>query len=289
MYALFVICTICLIFLYLGIKKNKSMFIVVESGSTKADWMVIANENEQVFNTIGFNPYFHNEQDILKELNKSNDLHSIKEQVEELFFYGAGCSSPELNKIIENGLSAFFTNAVVHVNHDLDACAYACYSGSPAIACILGTGSNSCYFDGHEVSEVVPALGHILGDEASGSYFGKRILADYLYNRLPEIMHKELQASGLDKMTIVENVYQKPNANVYIASQMPVLIKHKDLDYCQRMINEGLQVFIDTHIKCYPNYLDCDVSFVGSLAYLLRDELKAACEKNNVSLKILLS
>ena len=189
------------------------MFIVVESGSTKADWMVIANENEQVFNTIGFNPYFHNEQDILKELNKSNDLHSIKEQVEELFFYGAGCSSPELNKIIENGLSAFFTNAVVHVNHDLDACAYACYSGSPAIACILGTGSNSCYF---------------------------------------------------------------------------VLIKHKDLDYCQRMINEGLQVFIDTHIKCYPNYLDCDVSFVGSLAYLLRDELKAACEKNNVSLKLII-
>jgi len=264
------------------------MFIIVESGSTKADWMVIDGEDEQMLNTVGFNPYFHSEQFILKELVKNDGLFSIKDQVDELFFYGAGCSSPELKNIIKKGLTEFFTKALIHVNHDLDACAYACYNDKPTIACILGTGSNSCYFDGTVVSEAIPALGHILGDEASGSYFGKKILADFLYNRLPKEIHDECVRYGLSKKTIIDRVYRKPDANVYIASMMPILIKSKKLAYAQDLIKTGLQEFVDTHIKCYDNFKECDVSFVGSLAYLLSAELKQVCLENDIKLNLII-
>lgn len=264
------------------------MFIIVESGSTKADWMVINGEDEQMLNTVGFNPYFHSEQFILKELVKNDGLFAIKDEVEELFFYGAGCSSPELNNIIKKGLTEFFTKALIHINHDLDACAYACYNDKPTIACILGTGSNSCYYDGTTVSEAIPALGHILGDEASGSYFGKKILADFLYNRLPKEIHEECIRHGLNKETIIDRVYRKPDANVYIASMMPILIKSKKLTYAQDLIKTGLQEFVDTHIKCYDNFKECDVSFVGSLAYLLSAELKQVCSENDIKLNLII-
>lgn len=260
------------------------MFIVVESGSTKADWMVINGAQEIVHSTKGFNPYFHTKQDILLELNAKIELDLIKEDVKEIFFYGAGCSTPELNEIIESGLKAFFVNAIIHVDHDLNACAYACYDDKPEIACILGTGSNSCYYDGEKAIEVVPALGYILGDEASGNYFGKKILADFLYGRLPDPMSRELEVAGINKSVIIEHIYKKPNANVYIASFMPTLIRHKDLEYSQKIIRDGFQNFIGTHVKCYANYQKCEVNFVGSLADLLQQELREVCSENDISI-----
>ncbi len=259
------------------------MFIVVESGSTKADWMVVDGNHESAYSTKGFNPYFHSREDILRELVAHEELNSIKDQVKEIFFYGASCSSDSLNQIIEDGLSSFFLTADTFVGHDLDASAYACYNGKPEIACIIGTGSNSGYYDGGMVEEVVPALGHILGDEASGNYFGKRILADYLYKRLPAELHDDLHSAGHTKETIIDNVYRKPDANVYIASFMPFLIRNKSLDYCQELIKSGIQEFIDTHVKCFINYRECEVNFVGSLAELMRDELLEVCESNQIT------
>lgn len=258
------------------------MLIVVESGSTKADWMILHNGTETISNTKGFNPYFHSKEDILAELNTNNDLEKIKEDVQQLYFYGAGCSSPELNAIIESGLSAFFRNACITVDHDLNASAFACYNGEPEIACILGTGSNSCFFDGANIREEVPALGHMLGDEGSGNYFGKRMLADFLYNKLPEPMHNKFVEMGLDKATIVDRVYRQSDANVFIASLMPVLINNKDLEYSQALIRKGFQEFIDIHVKCFVEHKTAEVNFVGSLSDLLKDELYAVCADNGI-------
>lgn len=258
------------------------MLLIVESGSTKADWMLIKEGGAIPYNTKGFNPFFHGKEDILLELNDHLELDLIKDQVTEIYFYGAGCSSPELNARIEAGLSAFFINADVTVGHDLLACALSLFEGRPLIASILGTGSNSCYFDGGSVKEEVPALGYILGDEGSGSYFGKRILADYLYERLPDVMMKDLANQGMTKEKIIENVYMKPDANVYIASFMPTLIKNKNLDYSQKLIKKGLREFIDVHVKCFRNYKEAQVSFVGSVASLLQDELKEVCAEEGV-------
>lgn len=258
------------------------MFIVVESGSTKADWMIIDGLVKTKTKTKGMNPYFHDENMVFNELKKNDILFNIKHKVEQIFFYGAGCSSPKLNHKIEKGLSAFFMNSIPTINHDLEACAYACYNNEPEIACIIGTGSNSCYYDGRNVIEEIPSVGHHLGDEASGNYFGKILLADFLYKRLPMEIHNELVEMGLNKDIIIENVYQKPDVNVYIASFMPVIIKHKDSEYAKNIIKEGFQRFLDIHVKCYSNYKDCEVNFVGSVADFLRDELNEVCKANNI-------
>ena len=257
-------------------------FIVVDSGSTKADWVVVSEGGSQTHKTQGFNPYFHSEDEIVRVLNASKELLAISDRVDEIYFYGAGCSSPELNRIIQNALERIFTRAEVHVDHDLTASALACFRGKPEIACILGTGSNSCFYDGSNMYQSVPALGYILGDEGSGSFFGKALLRDFLYHRLPEVVEEELTKSGLDHKAIVENVYQRPNANVYIASFMPVLIRNKNLPYFQKLIKEGLALFIENHVMRYDTYKDVEVNFVGSLAFLLREELDEVCNQRKI-------
>ena len=258
------------------------MLIVVESGSTKSDWMLVEGNSREKVSTIGFNPYFHSEDDVEEELRKHCALMDIASEVTDIYFYGAGCSIPELNAKIERGLKRIFRNAEVSVDHDLNACAYATYNGTPEIACILGTGSNSCYFDGEEVREEIPALDYVLGNEGGGTYFGKQMLADFLYKRLPKELHEEMEALDLDKKTIVDNVYIKSNANVYIASFMPILIKHKSLPYCQQLIREGIEKFIEIHVKCFENYKHVEVNFVGSVAHLLSEELIKVCEEKKI-------
>lgn len=264
------------------------MFLVVESGSTKADWKLVDGSVETSYCTKGFNPYFHTQEDILTELNDHLELGLMKEKIATVFFYGAGCSSANLNSIIENALSHFFCNSKVFINHDLSAAAFACYGGDPIIACIIGTGSNSCYYDGSVVFEELPALSYILGDEGSGSHFGKALLSDFQYKRVPAALEKELTHMGLTNSVINENVYMKPNANVYIASFMPVLIRHKDLKYSQDLIRKNFQQFIDIHIKCYENYNEVKVNFVGSIASLLEAELREICAENEIEIGLIL-
>lgn len=261
------------------------MLLVVDSGSTKSDWVLVQNQENLSFNTMGLNPYFHDEDTVYNAIHSNTELFHFSEIVSELYFYGAGCSAPHLNSIIERGLQRAFPNAIIHVGHDLTACAYATYTGIPAISCIIGTGSNSCYFDGNEVSEVIPALGYILGDEGSGSYFGKQLLANYLYKRLPEHIHQSFfNETGLDKDQIVEHVYKQPNANVYLASMMKFIIKHANDPYIEEMIFKGFVHFIDIHVKCYENHRVVPVHFIGSIAYLFRKQLEKACGVNNVEL-----
>lgn len=260
------------------------MILVVESGSTKADWMLIKDGQNIPYSTKGFNPFFHSKEDILIELNDHLELDLIKNDITKIYFYGAGCSSKKLNAIIKNGLKAFFTKATIQVDHDLKACAVSLYEKKPIIACILGTGSNSCFFDGKEITENSHALGYILGDEGSGSYFGKSILSAYLYGRLPEKMMTEMNRLGLNKEIIFENVYMKEDANVFIASFMPVLIRNKELDFCQKLIQKGFLDFIDKHVLCYPEAQKSTISFVGSVASLLKDELEQACLSKGLSI-----
>lgn len=263
------------------------MILIVDSGSTKADWRLInqLGENLKDFSTMGFNPYFHSSDLVETELRKSANVMEIASFVEHVFFYGAGCSSVTLDAIIQEGLSRVFTNANVLVGHDLEACAFATYYGEPEISCILGTGSNSCYFDGVEVTEAVPSLAYILGDEGSGSYFGKRLLQDYFYKLLPEDMaeafHSEFNLTDKD---IVRKVYNEPNANVYLASFMKFIGKFKDHPHVENWMVDGFRHFLEIHVKCYSNWADVKVNFIGSVAFHFRKYLEMACETENVIL-----
>lgn len=259
------------------------MLIIIESGSTKADWLIIQGDKRHQHSTIGFNPFFHSSQFVTETLKKDEVLKQYFNENGEIHFYGAGCSSPDLNNVVKNGFLEVFTQAKVFVDHDLLAAGLSLYRNKDVIACILGTGSNSVYFDGKNLSEVVPALGYILGDEGSGSFYGKRILADFLYKRLPSELHLEVEKLGLTKNEIFKKVYMEPNANVFLASMGPILIKNKHLEYCQQLIKQGFELFIDRHVLCFPNCYEVEVSFVGSISALLSEELEAICKEKGLS------
>lgn len=257
------------------------MLLVADSGSTKCDWVLVQDGKPfKRFSTMGFNPYFHNEAVISGTLRRKQSLVPWLGDIRQAFFYGAGCSTPELQQVVQRALYSLLPRARVHIGHDLDAAAFATWNGSPGIACILGTGSNSCFFDGTRVTEEVPALAYILGDEGSGAWYGKHLLADFLYHRLPENMTGELERDyGLDRNVIMENVYMRPNANVYLASFMRFLNGHIAEDYVQKLVFEGMTAFMTTHVCCFPNYREVPTHFVGSVGYYFSDILHQAAAK----------
>jgi len=262
------------------------MILIAESGSTKTDWVLVGqNNNLSYFKTMGFNPFFHASEFIAEEIKSNSDLNASSSKVSRVYFYGAGCSSENMSRIIQKGLKQVFNNADISVDHDLLACAYATYEGEPSISCILGTGSNSCYFDGENLIEEVPAIAYVLGDEGSGSYYGKKLLRDYLYNLLPVSIKEDLETQlGISKSIIFENVYMKPHANVYLASFMKFINTQYHTDYVVNMIEHGMEEFIKIHVCCYPNYKNVKTHFIGSISKIFERELRKAAELHDVKL-----
>ena len=254
--------------------------LIADSGSTKCDWLAITEHGQELgeFHTMGFNPYFHDADLVEREMRNNSQAMAMADSVDRVYFYGAGSSSPELCAVIAEGLRRVFPGALVHVGHDLDGAAYSTYTGEPAVTCILGTGSNSCMFDGEVVREEVPALAYILGDEGSGSWFGKKLLASFLYHKLPQAIHDDFaEQYGLDKLSITKRVYQEPNANVFLASFMTFLGRHKTHPFIEAWLDEGFKAFLDVHVACFDGAKEMPVHFVGSVAYHFQDALKKAC------------
>lgn len=262
------------------------MVLIVDSGSTKSDWVLLKGLKErELFKTMGFNPYFHNETIIANAIKQNEDLFKYASEVTQVFYYGAGASSDDLKAVVKRALKRVFTHADIVVDHDLLACAYATYTGVPAISCILGTGSNSCHFDGKTLTEEVPALAYILGDEGSGSYFGKKLLSAFLYKHLPDAISKDLvDKFELSKDVIMENVYMMPHANVYLASFMRFIAEHKQDPWIDQMVYQGLKEFIRIHVCCFKDHKEVPVHFIGSVGYFFRDQLEKAAKELEVTL-----
>jgi N-acetylglucosamine kinase-like BadF-type ATPase len=262
------------------------MILIAESGSTKTDW-VLVNDNKEItmFKTMGFNPFFHSSEFIAEEIQNNEEFYEASKNVDKLYFYGAGCSSVEMNNIVKLGLNKIYPNSAVIVDHDLLACALSTYQGEPSISCILGTGSNSCYFDGKVLREEVPAIAYVLGDEGSGSFYGKKLLRDYLYNQLPESISKDFESQfGNAKADIFENVYMKPHANVYLASFMKFINRHYHHEYVVNMIQHGMNEFMKIHVCCYPEHKSVKTHFIGSISKIFERELIQAAKNNGVIL-----
>ena len=262
------------------------MMLIVESGSTKSDWVLVSEGKiAKRYKTMGFNPFFHNETIIYNSIKQNRELLSISKKTKQVFFYGAGCSSDELNLVVKKALGKLFINASINVDHDLLACALATYDGKPAISCIIGTGSNSCLFDGENLVEVVPALGYILGDEGSGSYYGKKLLTDYLYGKLPIDIKQEFDKTfKTSKADIFDNIYMKPHANVYLASFMRFLSGLNEHEYVENMLKQGMKHFMVNHVCCYDNFKELKVHFIGSMSFVFQEQLKFAANELNISL-----
>jgi N-acetylglucosamine kinase-like BadF-type ATPase len=241
--------------------------------------MLLEENNEpRSFSTMGFNPYFHNEAVISNAIRQNAEMMSFAEKVKQLFLYSAGCSSKELKLVVERALRSVFINADIYVDHDLVGAAFATWDENPAITGILGTGSNSCYFDGDIVKQANSGLGlgYILGDEGSGSYYGKILLRGFLSNTLPSEIHSILlNEHKLSREVIVENVYMKPHANVYLASFMKVLSDNKSHPWVNELVAKGMRDFFESHVMCYKNYKRVPVHFIGSIAYNFEEILRA--------------
>jgi N-acetylglucosamine kinase-like BadF-type ATPase len=259
------------------------MIIVADSGSSKTDWMVYSPTEIQSFSTQGINPYFLNAHDIVKILSKNKGLGIIAEQVKEVYFFGSGCSSPDKHEIVSNGLSSFFTKAFVSVDHDLIGSAYATCGNKEGLTCILGTGSNISYYDGVNVHNGKHGLGYVLGDEGSGTFFGRKVLVSYLYETMPEDLRKFFAENfAVTKDIVIENIYQKPFPNSYLATFSRFMIAHKSHPFIQQMLKDGFQEFVDTNIKDYKMYKTITCNFVGSIAFYYQDELREVCAKNQI-------
>ena len=263
------------------------MILIADSGSTKCDWVAIKKSGEEVSRTLtmGFNPYFHSQATISTAIKQNEQLHAMQDEVEAIYYYGAGCSSKDLNKIVEVALRVSFPNAEVNVDHDLLGAAYAAYDGEPNITCILGTGSNSCLFDGNELKESVPALGFILGDEGSGSYFGKKLIAAHLYGNLPKEVDDDFKRIyGLTMQEIVTNVYVKPHANVYLASFVRFISGYKTLPFFKEMLHNGMKEFLGTHVLTYPEAKELKINFVGSVAFHFNEAIQSAAKELGITM-----
>lgn len=263
------------------------MILIADSGSTKCDWLLIDPQGTHLrsFSTMGFNPYFHSTAFVSQQLAEHDVVKEIVSQTEHVFFYGAGASTPNLCKVISEALKSTFPGAKVHVDHDLVGAVYAVYQGEPCIASILGTGSNSCYFDGKTVFEEVPALAYILGDEGSGSWFGKELLRAYFYKQLPHNMMQDFKESyTLSKDDLVKYLYNNPHANVWLAGFMPFIGKHRFEPIVKEWLHRGLKAFVHTHVTCFERYKELKTHFVGSIAHYFNEELQAVCDEEGVNM-----
>lgn len=259
------------------------MLLVADSGSTKTNWLLSDKKNKPVeIETIGFNPFFHSTEFVLNELKNSNQLQHFANAVTEVKYFGSGCSSDDRKKIIADALQQIFINADVFVDHDmLGACIAACYD-KPGLVAILGTGSNIAFWDGQKIYPTNHGLGYILGDEGSGSYFGRKLITHFLYGIMPDdLKTKFFSEYRMTKEMAIENVYHKPGANVYLASFAKFLSVESQHPYLRNLIYKGFLEFAETSILAYQQHRQHPVHFIGSIAHHFRDVLnRVAAEKS---------
>ncbi len=261
------------------------MILVADSGSTKTDW-VLTDEKGTLhhLNTIGFNPLYHSSDFIADECKKVFDLEALPyEEIREVYYYGASVWDDEKAGKVRAGLQKLFQNALIDVEHDLLGAARATCGRSPGIACIIGTGSNSCLFDGLDVRDNVTNLGYFVGDEGSGAHLGKALVRAYFYRELPHdlcLKLEEMIPGG--KAELLENIYEKPSPNVYLASLTKFLSDNRDHLFIQKLIYGSFSEFVDRHVRKYHGHLSLPVHFIGSVAFHFRDFLAVILEERGM-------
>lgn len=262
------------------------MIAIVDGGSTKCDWVILENSGKisQKTESIGFNPNIINADLIPQEIEKNPHLFLIKNQLDYIYFYGSGCGTVENALLVETQLQKVFPYAKVTVKEDLTAAAYAAYNGKPAIVCILGTGSNSCYFDGESIRRDLPSLGFLIGDEGSGSALGKHLVRRFFMKKLPQDLHQEfVETYHLTIEDAIKNMYHNPRANAYLAEFNKFVVQRKQHPYFQNMVFDEMKNFFEYQVLPYEEAREAEINFIGSIAYYYEDVLRAAAAELNLS------
>lgn len=264
------------------------MKLIVDSGSTKADWFAIDQEGKVFFTTqsLGLNPEVLNQEEVLERLNDRFDIAHNKEHVTHLYFYGAGCGTDRMKKFLSDLFQAYFSNAEILVNEDTYAAVYATTPrGESAIVNILGTGSNCSYWDGEVLHQKVQSLGYLAMDDGSGNRFGRDLIRAYYFNKMPKELALEFEKQyDLEADVVKHHFYKLPNPNAYLATFAKFLIQHKTHPFIQQIIFRSLEEFVDNYIKQFDNHQDVPSHFIGSIAFYLKEELAVVLAKHGIPL-----
>lgn len=264
------------------------MKLLVDSGSTKADWIAIDDAGKVLFTsqTLGLNPEVLGKDQIITRLDDRFDILHNKNSVTHLYFYGAGCGTERMRNFLTKVFEEYFVKAHISVQEDTYAAVYATTpKNEKAIVSILGTGSNCSYFDGHVLHQKVQSLGYIAMDDCSGNRFGRTLIRKYYFNKMPSELALLFEAEyNLDADVIKHNLYKEANPNAYLATFAKFLIQHKEHEFCQKIIKSAMQEFVDNYIMQFENCHEVPVHFIGSIAFYLKEELQIVLEENHIKI-----
>ena len=264
------------------------MRLIADSGSTKVDWRAIHSDGSvQEITTAGINPFFQSEEQIIYELQQ-HLLPDISATVTEIHFYGAGVASPEKIQVLKDCFTAVFPKAASNAYSDLLAAARALCGKEAGIAGILGTGANSCFYDGSDIADNVPACGYILGDEGSGAVLGKKFISDYLKRQLPADLRASFdQKYGLNYGSVIERVYRQPFPNRYLATFSVFLNENRDNPHIHKLLTSSFEEFFTRNIIQY-DYKKYKVNLVGSVAFYYEDIITEVAKKLGIKIGTIL-
>lgn len=262
-----------------------SQILIADSGATKTEWCYLKNGRKKILFTQGISPYFMDKAHIA-DLVRAELLPKLgRREVTEVAYYGTGCANPSNRKLVKAAILSVFPGAAVEVGSDILAAARSLCGHQKGIACILGTGSNSCYFNGKKIVRNSPGLGYVLGDEGSGAYLGRKVLQYYLYQTFDaEMMQQFDRTYHTTSNEILEAVYKKPLPNRYLAGFAVFLAGNRGHYMIENIIEDGLNDFFFTHITRYPETKSLPVSFVGGVAWGFRDVLVSLCQAYGITL-----
>ncbi|MES2518454.1 MAG: N-acetylglucosamine kinase [Bacteroidota bacterium] len=267
------------------------MKLIAESGSTKTDWRLIAKDGQiSQCKTIGLNPYYQDQHSISEELLK-NLLPYVKEEVSEVYYYGTGVTNDEKAEVLRQAIRQVFPAAQhIEAHTDMLAAARALCGHEAGIACILGTGSNSCFYDGDKISFQIPPLGFWLGDEGSGGHLGKQLILSYLHKEMPEDLRAKFEKrfGVIDRLTIIENGYQKPFPNRYFASFSKFLFDSRQNPFAYQLVSDSFGLFFEKYLLKYPDVQQYKVHFTGSVAFYYSDILRRVANDKGCTLGVIM-
>lgn len=266
-----------------------SIKLIADSGATKAEWCLLNDGGKKTIITQGISPYFLATEQIIDLLLKELKPRLKNAEIDEIYYYGTGCANPENARSVKKALHKVFPAAKAEVTHDLMAAARALCGKKKGIACILGTGSNSCYYDGKKIVKNSPGLGYILGDEGSGAYLGKKVIQYYLYGTFDDELRGRFDATyTTNAKEILEHVYKKPLPNRYLAGFCQFLAENRGHYMIENIIEDGLNDFFFNHLCKYRETWTLPVSFAGGVAFGFQDVLKQLCNSYEFELGIIM-
>ena len=255
------------------------MILIADSGSTKCEWCILNNGKKKTIITTGISPYFLSKQQITELLYKELVPKLVQLQPKLIYFYGTGLSDTQNASLLKGILKAIFPKATINMASDLVAAARALCGNNKGIVCILGTGSNSCYYNGKRIEKNSPGLGYILGDEGSGAYLGKKVIQYYLYKTFDEDLELQFNEKyGVSKDDILNSVYKQPYPNRYLANFTHFLSENRGHYMIENILEDGINDFFFTHLNKYSQSWVTPINFTGSVAFTFKDVIKDLCQ-----------